>query len=118
MVKKAAAQANFELGLLDEDIATAIDDACASVINGRYHKCFVVDMIQGGAGTSTNMNTNEVIANVALQNLGYKRGQYEHCHPNNHVNLSQSTNDVYPTAVKIALIRRNKNSPRLSIGRS
>jgi len=65
-------------------------------------------MIQGGAGTSTNMNANEVIANVALQILGYKRGEYEHCHPNNHVNLSQSTNDAYPTAIKIALLKRNK----------
>lgn len=108
MVKKAAALANHELGLLDDDIASAIDDACAAIINGRYHKCFVVDMIQGGAGTSTNMNANEVIANVALQNLGFKRGEYEHCHPNNHVNLSQSTNDAYPTAVKIALVKRNK----------
>jgi len=108
MVKKAAAMANYELGLLDEDIAGAIQEACIAIINGRYHKCFVVDMIQGGAGTSTNMNANEVIANVALQILGYKRGEYEHCHPNNHVNLSQSTNDAYPTAIKIALLKRNK----------
>jgi aspartate ammonia-lyase len=108
MVKKAAAMANYELGLLDEDIAGAIQEACVAIINGRYHKCFVVDMIQGGAGTSTNMNVNEVIANVALQILGYKRGEYEHCHPNNHVNLSQSTNDAYPTAIKIALLKRNK----------
>jgi aspartate ammonia-lyase len=107
-VKKAAALANKDLGLLDEEIAGAIDEACATIINGRYHKCFVVDMIQGGAGTSTNMNANEVIANIALQNLGYKRGEYEHIHPNNHVNLSQSTNDAYPTAVKIALVKRNK----------
>jgi len=107
-VKKAAALANRDLGILDEEIALAIDDACAAIINGRYHKCFVVDMIQGGAGTSTNMNANEVIANVALQSLGYKKGEYEHVHPNNHVNLSQSTNDAYPTAVKIALVKRNK----------
>lgn len=108
MVKKAAALANHDLGLLDEDIATAIDDACTSILNGRYHRYFVVDMIQGGAGTSTNMNANEVIANIALQNMGFKRGEYEHCHPNNHVNLSQSTNDAYPTAIKIALVKRNK----------
>lgn len=108
MVKQAAAKANFELGLLDEDIASAIDEACTQILNGKYHKCFVVDMIQGGAGTSTNMNANEVIANAALQILGYKKGEYEHCHPNNHVNLSQSTNDAYPTAIKIAIIKRNK----------
>ncbi len=108
MVKQAAARANFELGLLDEDIASAIDEACTQILNGKYHKCFVVDMIQGGAGTSTNMNANEVIANAALQILGYKKGEYEHCHPNNHVNLSQSTNDAYPTAIKIAIIKRNK----------
>ncbi len=111
-VKQAAARANFDLGLLEEDMATAIDDACSSILNGKYHKCFVVDMIQGGAGTSTNMNANEVIANAALQNMGYKKGQYEFCHPNNHVNLSQSTNDSYPTAVKIAIIKRNKNLVR------
>jgi aspartate ammonia-lyase len=107
-VKKAAALANKDLGLLDEEIASAIDDACTAILNGKYHKCFVVDMIQGGAGTSTNMNANEVIANIALQSLGFKKGEYEHVHPNNHVNLSQSTNDAYPTAVKIALVKRNK----------
>ena len=109
MVKQAAARANRDLGILDEDIANAIEDACTNILNGKYHKCFVVDMIQGGAGTSTNMNANEVIANAALVNLGYKKGQYEHCHPNNHVNLSQSTNDAYPTAIKIAIRKRNKN---------
>jgi len=108
MVKKAAAMANFELGLLSEDISGAIQEACISIINGRYHKCFVVDMIQGGAGTSTNMNANEVIANIALRSLGHKKGEYQYCHPNNHVNLSQSTNDAYPTAIKIALLKRNK----------
>jgi aspartate ammonia-lyase len=77
-------------------------------MNGKYHLHFIVDMIQGGAGTSTNMNANEVIANRALEILGYKRGEYEHCHPNNHVNLSQSTNDAYPTAVKIALYKSNQ----------
>ncbi|MFN8258723.1 MAG: aspartate ammonia-lyase [Bacteroidales bacterium] len=112
MVKKAAAMANYELGLLDEDIAGAIQEACLAIINGKYHKCFVVDMIQGGAGTSTNMNANEVIANIALQILGHKKGEYDYCHPNNHVNLSQSTNDAYPTAIKIALLRRNKKLVR------
>jgi len=109
MVKQAAARANFDLGILEEDVANAIEEACKSILNGKYHKCFVVDMIQGGAGTSTNMNANEVIANAALVNLGYKKGEYEHCHPNNHVNLSQSTNDAYPTAIKIAIRKRNKN---------
>jgi len=112
MVKQAAVRANLALGLLDEDLAAAIDEACTNILNGKYHKCFVVDMIQGGAGTSTNMNANEVIANAALQIMGYKKGEYEHCHPNNHVNLSQSTNDAYPTAIKIAIIKRNKELVR------
>ena len=107
MVKWAAAKANLELGLLSEPIANAICEACERILNGRYHKHFVVDMVQGGAGTSTNMNANEVIANVALEIMGYEKGQYEYCHPNNHVNLSQSTNDAYPTAVKIALYNGN-----------
>ncbi len=107
MVKKAAAKANHELHLLDDDIALAIVAACSEIINGKYQFHFVVDMIQGGAGTSTNMNANEVIANRALEILGRKKGDYEYCHPNNHVNLSQSTNDAYPTAVKIALYNNN-----------
>lgn len=108
VVKLAAAKANMELGLLDKPIGDAIIKACKEIINGKYHNHFVVDMIQGGAGTSSNMNANEVIANRALEIMGYERGQYEHCHPNNHVNLSQSTNDAYPTSVKIALIRSNE----------
>lgn len=108
LVKEAAAEANFELGLLNEDIKNAIISACQEIRNGKYHNHFVVDMIQGGAGTSTNMNANEVIANRANEILGYKKGDYSHCHPNNHVNLSQSTNDAYPTAVKIALIHSNE----------
>lgn len=108
MVKKAAALANCELGLLPQKITDAIVQACDEIIGGRLHSHFVVDMIQGGAGTSTNMNANEVIANRALEILGYEKGDYEHCHPNNHVNLSQSTNDAYPTAVKIALVNSNK----------
>ena len=107
MVKKAAAKANYELGLLNKGIYKAISQACDEIISGRYQFHFVVDMIQGGAGTSTNMNTNEVIANRALEILGHEKGQYEYCHPNNHVNLSQSTNDAYPTAIKIALINSN-----------
>ncbi len=103
-VKYACALANYELGLLPEALKDAIVKACQDIIDGKYHTHFVVDMIQGGAGTSTNMNANEVIANRALEILGYERGQYEYCHPNNHVNLSQSTNDVYPTALRIAFV--------------
>lgn len=108
MVKEAAAEANFELGLIDEKVKDAIVLACLEITHGKFHNHFVVDMIQGGAGTSTNMNANEVIANRALEIMGYEKGEYEHCHPNNHVNLSQSTNDAYPTAVKIAIINSNK----------
>jgi aspartate ammonia-lyase len=104
-VKEAAALANAELGLLDQGIADLIVRAAQELRAGRHHEHFVVDMIQGGAGTSTNMNANEVIANRGLELLDKERGDYEHVHPNNHVNLSQSTNDVYPTAVKIALHR-------------
>ncbi len=108
MVKEAAAEANFELGLIDEEVRDAIVTACREILNGKYHNQFVVDMIQGGAGTSTNMNANEVIANRALEILGEKKGDYARCHPNNHVNLSQSTNDAYPTSVKIALYNSNR----------
>lgn len=108
MVKMAAAKANYDLGLLSKPIADAIVQACNEIVNGKLHTHFVVDMIQGGAGTSTNMNANEVIANRALNILGYEKGEYKYCHPNNHVNLSQSTNDAYPTSIKIALINSNK----------
>jgi aspartate ammonia-lyase len=103
MVKEAAALANRDLGLLPDDVADAIVRAAREVREGRHHEHFLVDMIQGGAGTSTNMNANEVIANRALELLGRPRGAYDRVHPNNHVNLSQSTNDVYPTALKLAL---------------
>jgi len=102
-VKAAAALANAELGLLDPKIADTIVRASEEIRQGRHHEHFLVDAIQGGAGTSTNMNANEVIANRALELMGRPRGDYQSVHPNNHVNLSQSTNDVYPTAVKIAL---------------
>jgi aspartate ammonia-lyase len=101
-VKEASALANLELGLLPEQVAEAIVRACHEIRAGNLHNHFVVDVIQGGAGTSTNMNANEVIANRALELLGQSRGSYEVVHPNNHVNLSQSTNDVYPTAIRIA----------------
>jgi aspartate ammonia-lyase len=102
-VKQAAAIANHELGLLDEKRALAIRLACEEIREGKLHDEFVVDVIQGGAGTSTNMNANEVICNRALELLGQRRGEYQHLHPLDHVNLSQSTNDVYPTALKLAL---------------
>ncbi|MDD0856978.1 aspartate ammonia-lyase [Arthrobacter alpinus] len=104
MVKQAAAQTNHELGLLDDVRAGAIIAACQEIIAGKLHEQFVVDVIQGGAGTSSNMNANEVIANRALEILGHSKGDYQHLHPNDHVNLSQSTNDVYPTAVNVATI--------------
>ena len=102
-VKAAAARANADLGLLAPDVADAIVRASEEIRTGRHHEHFLVDAIQGGAGTSTNMNANEVIANRALELLGKTRGDYAVVHPNNHVNLSQSTNDVYPTAIKLAL---------------
>ena len=102
-VKQAAALANQELGLLDERRAGAIVHACRQIRAGELHEEFVVDVIQGGAGTSTNMNANEVIANRGLELLGHAKGEYRHLHPMDHVNLSQSTNDVYPTAVNVAL---------------
>ncbi len=109
MVKMAAAKANFDLGLLSKPVADAIIQACNEVVNGKLQTSFVVDMIQGGAGTSTNMNANEVIANRALEFLDRDKGDYKYCHPNNHVNLSQSTNDAYPTAMKLALIKSNES---------
>jgi aspartate ammonia-lyase len=102
-VKEAAARANHDMDLLDHEVMGAICLAAGEIREGLHHGHFCVDMIQGGAGTSTNMNANEVIANRALEILGKERGQYDTVHPNNHVNLSQSTNDVYPTAVKLAL---------------
>ena len=107
-VKMACAKANHDLGLLSDEVNDAIITACEEIIGGKWQTHFVVDMIQGGAGTSTNMNANEVIANRALEIMGHEKGQYEHCHPNSHVNLSQSTNDVYPTALKIAFIYENR----------
>ena len=103
-VKEAAADANFQLGELPKELHDAIVKACEDVAAGGLDAEFVVDAIQGGAGTSTNMNANEVIANRALEHLGKAKGDYETLHPLNHVNMSQSTNDVYPTALKVALI--------------
>lgn len=109
MVKQAAVRANLKLQLIEANIAEAIDSACQEVIEGHWHGHFIVDVVQGGAGTSTNMNANEVIANRALELMGHPRGQYDYCHPNNHVNLSQSTNDAYPTAVRLAVIQKQRD---------
>jgi len=108
MVKLAAARANHEVGVLDKKILSAIEKACNELIEGKLHDQFAIDCIQGGAGTSTNMNANEVIANRALEHLGHAKGDYQHCHPNDHVNLSQSTNDAYPTALHIAIALLNR----------
>src|SRR5512137_841816 len=105
-IKKAAALTNRELGLLDPVLADAICRACDELISGLLHDEFVVDVIQGGAGTSTNMNANEVIANRALELLGYEKGRYDILHPLNHFNMSQSTNDVYPTALRLTLSQK------------
>ena len=105
-VKKAAAMANAELGVCDKKIAGYIVKASDRVIKGEFNDQFITDLIQGGAGTSVNMNANEVIANIALEMMGKQKGEYEFCHPNNHVNCSQSTNDAYPTAFRIALINK------------
>ncbi|MFI1717543.1 aspartate ammonia-lyase [Streptomyces litmocidini] len=102
-VKEAAALAHLDLGTLPEERARAVVAACREIRAGRLLDQFVVDVLQGGAGTSANMNANEVIANRALELLGHARGSYEHLHPHDDVNRSQSTNDVYPTAVKLAL---------------
>lgn len=105
-VKKAAAMANRDLGVLEPTIANAIIAACDRLIAGEFLDQFVTDFIQGGAGTSTNMNANEVIANLALESLGHKKGEYQFVSPNDHVNFGQSTNDIYPTAFRLALILR------------
>ncbi|MEG0108526.1 MAG: lyase family protein, partial [Lachnospiraceae bacterium] len=102
LVKKAAAITNCEVGDLDKKIADAIVAACDEILAGNLHDDFIVDPIQGGAGTSLNMNANEVIANLGLEYLGHKKGEYQYLHPNNDVNLSQSTNDAYPTAFRLA----------------
>ncbi|KPH12854.1 aspartate ammonia-lyase [Chryseobacterium sp. ERMR1:04] len=106
-VKKAAAKSNYELGLLDEELYFKIAETCDELIAGQLHEQFPVDMIQGGAGTSINMNANEVIANRVLEKLGKNKGEYEFCSPNDHINLSQSTNDAYPTAIKMGLLQMN-----------
>lgn len=107
-VKLAAAEANHELGQLPDDVADAMCRACREIIDGKFHENFVTDMVQGGAGTSVNMNANEVIANRALELMGYEKGDYQHCWPNDHCNCGQSTNDVYPTTIRLTFIEMNK----------
>jgi len=108
-VKLAAIETNFELGLIDEKIKIAVSEACSALLNGEYSDQFPIDMMQGGAGTSVNMNANEVIANIALEKMGHPKGAYEYCSPNDHINRSQSTNDAYPTALKLALFQSSKD---------
>jgi aspartate ammonia-lyase len=107
IVKLAAARANTDVGAMDKETLAAIEKACKAVIDGKYHDQFVTDWYQGGAGTSTNMNANEVLANVALELAGHKKGDYEVVEPHDDLNMSQSTNDSYPTAIKVALLLRN-----------
>ena len=103
ITKMAAANANYELGLLTKEQHDAIVQACQEILDGQHHDQFPIDMIQGGAGTTTNMNAKEVIANRALEIMGHKRGEYQYCSPNDHVNCAQSTNDAYPTAIHIGM---------------
>jgi aspartate ammonia-lyase len=108
MVKLAAARANAESGRLSKEKLTAIEKACNAVIDGKYHDQFLVDLYQGGAGTSANMNANEVLANIALEMSGHKKGEYQFIEPHDDLNMGQSTNDVYPTAIKVALLLHNQ----------
>ena len=112
MVKLAAARANHEAGSLPKPILAGIEAACHELIDAKLHDQFAIDCIQGGAGASTNMNANEVIANRALELMGHAKGEYQHCHPNDHVNLYQSTNDAYPTALHLAIALPNRDLAR------
>ena len=107
IVKLAAARANTDVGAMTSEKLSAIEKAAQAVLNGQYHDQFLVDWYQGGAGTSTNMNANEVLANVALELTGHKKGEYQFVDPHDDLNMSQSTNDSYPTAIKVALLLRN-----------
>ena len=107
-VKMAAAAANTQLGVIPKEIGDAIVKACQEIVDGKFHDQFPVDMVQGGAGTSVNMNANEVIANRALELMGHKKGEYQYCSPNDHVNCAQSSNDAYPSAFRYCFFRMNK----------
>ena len=108
IVKLAAARANADAGAMDKETLAAIEKACLAVLEGKFHDQFQVDWYQGGAGTSTNMNANEVLANIALELSGHKKGEYQFIDPHDHLNMSQSTNDSYPTAIKVAILLRNE----------
>jgi aspartate ammonia-lyase len=107
MVKLAAARANYDVGRLPKEKLDAIEKACKAVIDGKYHEWFLVDLYQGGAGTSANMNANEVLANIALEMSGHKKGEYQYIEPHDDLNMGQSTNDVYPTTIHVALLLHN-----------
>src|SRR6185295_8364875 len=108
MVKMAAARANFDCGQFSKEILTGMEGACREIIDGKLHDQFRLDVFQGGAGTSTNMNANEVIANRALELMGHKKGEYRFCDPHDHINCSQSTNDAYPTSLHVGLALGNR----------
>jgi aspartate ammonia-lyase len=107
MVKLAAARANTDIGRMKKEKLDAIEKACKAVMEGKYHDQFLVDLYQGGAGTSANMNANEVLANIALELSGHKKGEYQFIEPHDDLNMGQSTNDVYPTAIHVALLLHN-----------
>src|SRR6186713_1020590 len=107
MVKMAAARANFDCGQFSKEILTGNEGACQEIIDGKLHDEFRLDVFQGGAGTSTNMNANEVIANRALELMGHKKGEYKFCDPHDHVNCSQSTNDSYPSSLHVGMALGN-----------
>src|SRR5262245_25404252 len=107
MVKLAAARANVDCGQFSREILAGIEKACAEIVEGKLHDEFRLDVFQGGAGTSTNMNANEVIANRALELMGHRKGEYKHCDPHDHINCSQSTNDAYPTALHVGMALGN-----------
>src|SRR4051812_22700241 len=107
MVKLAAARANFDTDGFSKEILKGIEGACQEIIDGKLHDQFILDVYQGGAGTSTNMNANEVIANRALELMGHKKGEYKYCDPHDHVNRSQSTNDAYPSAMHVGMALGN-----------
>src|ERR1044071_2440154 len=108
MVKLAAARANFEVGRMKKERLDGIEKACQAVMDGKYRDQFLVDLYQGGAGTSANMNANEVLANIGLEMMGHKKGEYKYLDSHDDLNMSQSTNDSYPTAIKVAFILRNE----------
>lgn len=110
MIKRSAALANLKVGAIDKTRGKAIIGACDKILSGKFNDQFVVDAINSGAGTAFNMNTNEVIANVALKSIGKKLGMYDHLHPNDHVNMSQSSNDTFPTAMHVAILMNLKKT--------